>query len=543
MPPTNSYLAAGLSQIPKILFLCDRNPTSQTYGCFDRSFWHYRTIDFPCGMFQEYGLALALASQLPNDGGNPYHQNKEIERLAIAGIKFANKIQHKDGALDDYFPFEKALGASAFALHASLKTCLHLGYRDEDTLALLKKRVDFVAGGYETGQLSNHEALVLLTIYLAYQLFGDESYLTLYNHKKDHLLKKQTAEGWFPEYEGCDPGYQTATLSFLSQIYILNKDEDLFDPIQQSINFCFDIMHRDGSFAGEYGSRNTYHFFPFGFAAFAKVNPKANEVFHRFNDAIKNGRHAVNDDDRVFCHVVNDYLCAALLDVGPPNKQAVMPRQSKEFPIAGLYCKQSENYSAVVSVKKGGVIKAHSDQHCFLSDTGPTIVDKHIGQIASNFVQDMVKAEISEHEIVVEGQFYKPFTKKLNGIKFLIFRMLNYTVGRVSPNLLRAIIQKLAITNKNKIDANFKRTINFGLDDIVITDRVAIGQKLQLTQFLYLPDQNPIYTAASKSFQQSTLLPHFALSDEQLTHLNRDKSIEIVRRYTVDGNGIPVCDI
>ena len=52
----------ALADIPKILTLQDRTPVSPTYGCFDRAYWHYRMMDFPCGMSQEFVLPLALAS-------------------------------------------------------------------------------------------------------------------------------------------------------------------------------------------------------------------------------------------------------------------------------------------------------------------------------------------------------------------------------------------------------------------------------------------------------------------------------------------------
>ena len=41
------YLHLALPYVPRILHLLDQNPYSPTYGSFDRSFWHYRTMDFP----------------------------------------------------------------------------------------------------------------------------------------------------------------------------------------------------------------------------------------------------------------------------------------------------------------------------------------------------------------------------------------------------------------------------------------------------------------------------------------------------------------
>lgn len=67
------FAQQALAQLPKILTQLDRNPHSPTYGCFDRNFWHYKIIDFPSGMSQEfvYPLALAYSLDIPD---NPYYQ-------------------------------------------------------------------------------------------------------------------------------------------------------------------------------------------------------------------------------------------------------------------------------------------------------------------------------------------------------------------------------------------------------------------------------------------------------------------------------------
>ena len=40
------YIYEALQRIPRLVGMIDKNPFSATYGCFDREFWHYRTIDF-----------------------------------------------------------------------------------------------------------------------------------------------------------------------------------------------------------------------------------------------------------------------------------------------------------------------------------------------------------------------------------------------------------------------------------------------------------------------------------------------------------------
>lgn len=119
------YTDEALHYLPRLFQMIDRNRYSPTYGSFDRSFWHYRTMDFPCGMYQEFTLPLALsyATPFPN---NPYYQVERVKELALAGIDYAMKSGHKDGSCDDYFPFERALGALVFSLHAMTETCIVL---------------------------------------------------------------------------------------------------------------------------------------------------------------------------------------------------------------------------------------------------------------------------------------------------------------------------------------------------------------------------------------------------------------------------------
>ncbi len=104
------YAFEAIRALPRILLMVDKNPFSSTYGCFDREFWHYRTIDFPCGMSQEFCLPLALAYEHPFPG-NPYYRNERLRELVIGSIEFAKNWSHADSSCDDYFPFERALGA------------------------------------------------------------------------------------------------------------------------------------------------------------------------------------------------------------------------------------------------------------------------------------------------------------------------------------------------------------------------------------------------------------------------------------------------
>ncbi len=115
--PGRHYLDRFTAELPRALTLLDRDPSSPTHGCFDRNHWHYRTQDFPSGMYQE--LALPLAQAFAFDWpGNRWHGEPRIRELALAAVDYAARSAHGDGSCDDYFPNERALGATAFAAAA-----------------------------------------------------------------------------------------------------------------------------------------------------------------------------------------------------------------------------------------------------------------------------------------------------------------------------------------------------------------------------------------------------------------------------------------
>src|SRR6185503_10479364 len=115
------FAREALAQIPKLLTLLDRNPHSPTYGCFDRNYWHYKILDFPSGMAQEFVWPLALAYDTQLDR-NPFFHRPSVRDWVHAGIGFADRSAHRDGSCDDYFPYERASGAAALSLLACVES-------------------------------------------------------------------------------------------------------------------------------------------------------------------------------------------------------------------------------------------------------------------------------------------------------------------------------------------------------------------------------------------------------------------------------------
>lgn len=517
------YTYEAIRAIPRIVGMVDKNPFSQTFGCFDREFWHYRTVDFPCGMSQEFCLPLAMAAarEFPN---NPYYGNERLRALVEGSIRFAIDSSHADGSTDDYFPFERALGALVFSTYAMTESCIELGIDRRDFVDFFRLRGDWLRTHQETGQLANHQALAALALYNVFLLTGDPVYRDASNDFRDLTMSWQHDEGWFQEYEGADPGYQSCSVAFLAKLYKKSSDETLLDPMVRAAEFCSHFMHPDGSYAGEYGSRNTYHFYPHGFEVLAGRSPVAGRVAETFlHRAMPERRRYYNDDNRMLAHYVYDWMQSWLdYDASGPLKgrHGLLDdhRENFErwFPDARMFVKKTDRYYAVLSLLKGGVLKVFDRDGPIYSDTGLFLRDEDGEVLTSNFVDDYaLDVDVAAGRFGATGVLSKWKKQLSSPVKQIGFRGINLTVGRFpqSANLVRSTLQKVLITGKPRTDVRFERTFEFGDDTITITDTVdATADRRTFRELAVGPDATSIYVANSNVFQESVLLPWTDLS-------------------------------
>lgn len=520
-------LSEALSYLPKIIELLDRNPFSKTYGCFDRSFWHYRTADFPSGMYQEYVLPLALVYQ--NEfPGNPFYQEPRIREWVIAGIDFARRSSHADGSCDDYYPFEKALGAAAFSLYAASEAYLLLKLDEPKLLEFLKKRARWVMKHGETGRLSNHHALVGLALWNMLILTGDETFRKGATEKIRKVLSWQTKEGWFPEYEGCDPGYLSICVDFLAKYYQKSRDTEVLEPLRRAVRFMTYFLHPDGSYGGEYGSRNTFHFFPHGLEVIGSEIPEALALVDDYLEGASQGRRAYTDDDRIFGHLVYNYL-QAYLDYNKTRPQERDEFQgTRYFPESGLYVRSENGRYLVANLKKGGVFKYFEGDELKESDTG-ILAKTQEGEVLVSQIIGKAKVSVGEEEISVSGWMHVRPDLTLGTLKFILFRLFLFVFGRFSRNLVRGILQRKIIFGKKKGGARFLRRFVFksGMeveDCLELTD-----PKLRVNALAVGSDLVSIYVATSQPYQSSCLKP-WTVYPDKLNDLNAKRKVSWMRR-------------
>jgi hypothetical protein len=506
------YLFEAVRGVPRILQMLDRNPFSPTCGCFDREYWHYRTADFPCGMNEEFALVLALAWATEHPQ-NPFSHNPRLRELVGTALQFAAKSAHRDGSCDDYFPFEKARGAAAFSLYATTESYQLLGLKDDALLSFFARRGDWLLNHEESGRLANHQALGALALQNVHALTGGARFRAGMEALRDRALSWQHSEGWFQEYEGADPGYQTCTIAFLAKLRQKTGDARLTEPLQRAVQFAAHFMHPDGSYGGEYGSRNTHHFYPHGFELLARESAGALQVAELFlRKALPCRTRYFNDDNRLCAHYVYDWFQAwrDYADVPGRSQVACLSEpQSAWFAEAGLLVERDARRCAVVAAHKGGVIKVTGETGPVYSDTGLMVQLEDGAVLVAHLVNraNDVKWDAAARTMTIRGSLCRRRAPLMTPAKQMVFRLLALTLGRCNPNLLRLLIQKLFITGKAATDATFARTIRFGADTIEITDEIDLHGAGRPVAVIASPDSTSIYVASSNSFQAVNLLP------------------------------------
>lgn len=519
----------ALAQIPKILTLLDRNPHSPTYGCFDRTFWQYKVIDFPAGMSQEfvYPLALAYHCNLPD---NIFYQQPALKEWVKAGILYAMKSSHPNGSCDDYFPYERAAGAAAFSLLACIESYTLMGFDDLEALEFFARRADWLANHQESGRLTNHQALIVLCLELLGKLLKTDRWEEKKQERLEQVLSWQNPEGWFIEYEGCDPGYHTLTISCLGQIYQLNPQERLKKAIADAVELAAQFIHPDGSYGGEYTSRNTYNFFPYGFELVGKWLPAALSINDQFLTGLENGLGSCYADDRIIGHHTWNYLLAWRDFV--PVRPALPQRTNKKIYLkeGGILIDRRDNAELYIALNKGGVFKLFRDNKLVASDTQFSLLVKQKNKLknAVGHLVDDYQIKLSANKIEISGSLGWAKQKQMNSANMMILRLVMLSFGRFFPNLIRRSLQKILITGKQVAPYKFSRCLLWQNEQWHIEDRLTAKSWSEVISAKIDCSQTSIYVVMSRTFQRGQLQTAISLND-QLKSLGVGQSL-ILRR-------------
>ncbi len=515
------YSTAILDQAPRILSLMDRELLSPTAGCCDRTYWAWKFVDFPGARFQE-SLCVLCFLYTKKLNNNPYYQNARLLEWISYGFQFWSSIQYRDGSFDEAYPFERSLAATAFTTFYIGEALEFIGNSlAEDILSeVLETMVrsgNWLIKNDEThGFLSNHLAAAAGALYHVYRLTGDEAFEQRSKYFIEKIISRQSSEGWYEEYGGADPGYQTHGSFYLARYWQLSRNEDLLNSLERSINFLAYFVHPDGSIGGEYASRNTQTYYPAAFEMLAAQNSHAAWIAESMRPSVRSSSAA-----GLKCVDIYNYfpflnnLVFAYLACSNNDTDKINPEEPPDqdnflwFPEAGIARIRKKYYDAYIGTAKGGVIKAfdRSLKKMIYSDCG--YIGKLInGKLFSSQQQGSSKVlKISSDQIELKGRFCELSRPTMKPHTFMAFRLFILSIGRIASlaKWLKQYLVKVLIYRKRELNLYFNRTIEFDDVCIKVSDNISGSDGRRVDKLYWGKVFSTIHMGSSRYFIKNEL--------------------------------------
>jgi len=522
----------------KLLNEINRDPTSPAYGCCDRRFWSWKTVDFPEATFQRNLAALAWFLSQPEALG----AHNLLAEWIKAGLLFTCHIQHRNGSFDQAYPFEQSYGATAFLLPDLIAAYQGIQnafspQQQYSIAAMFSKAASFLFKHSEMhAYISNHLAGSALALYLAGNILNKKEYEIQAQKIIDSILNNQSEEGWYPEYGGADPGYQSLCLYYLAQIYKIAPSAALKESFQKSLQFLQYFVHPDGTFGGEYGSRRTEVYYPGGIAILSDEFPLAASITNRMKASIEMGQtvNLTDIDMGNFAPLLNNTI--QLLAFQEKRRSEPLPNQKKTlhqvFPQAGLLVHANPQYYAIVGISNGGVMKIFDKRtaRIALDDcgwVGKILQDKYI---TTQMTTSENNWQWSQDCLVLKNDFYVMQHSLPGPFKFLLLRCMNLTIMRFHflNEFVKKILVKMLISGKKSVPVNRVLEITFNEKEILIKEKFQKSASIALKR-LCLPGKfTSIHMASARYFTPNQMIEP-VLQEIDVDQFNQNNEIACTR--------------
>lgn len=487
------YLQNYQSSMARLLSLIDRSESSDSFGSADRAYWWYRKSDFSSAIHQQCVLSLALAYTIESEN-NFFYKNKNIKELIVAALNHACKIQNNDGSFDEWYPNERGwAGPTAYILYALARAVrLMRNTLPADVVKnfkiLSQKAANYLAHNEEGHVLSNHQILACLAVKECDFLLDPKETEQICDHLWHRFVLFYNSEGWSLEYDGADPGYQTATLSFLGKLHHLGYKKNEIEKIcKEQLSFIKYFCYPNGEFGGAIGSRSTTTVFHYGFEYWANTFEDAALLVEYFRNSLNENNiiSAESNDDHYFLYRINDFF-EAHVELIKKSKSVVTQNKIpfeeagnfvKQFVQAGLCIVKTSDLYVVINVKKGGAARAFScsQKKQIFSDQGWAFKQQSSNILLTNATISENTSVVSESEIIVKGDGQYVAAPKFNTLTFLVFRIfLFFCFHRRVSFLLKNFIRKILMLKTKNSKVPFERSIHISGDKIHIRDTVGI---------------------------------------------------------------------
>jgi len=488
------YLGPVLEATPRLLGSLDREPLSPTWGSFDRDHWAWKFRDFPINMLQAGVLPLAWLWRTPVSG-NPWAANGQVFRWIEAALEVVLRRQRRNGAFDTVGPNTQDHGVTLAQCYILLAARRLLGDDCPAGLAdriaeAVRRGLGFAARSTEDyAFINNHQALFALTWLRAGEQLGEAAYRDRADEVLAGILRRQSPDGWYAEYGGADPGYESLGLQHLAEFERERPGTELSRSIDRALEFLAHCVQPDGSIGGGYGSRHTVQWYPAGFELLAARSPVAASIAGFIRPRLPQA--PVVTPQTVDTHnlplLMYSYCLAAAALGSARNSAAASPLPCqrelppKHYPDAGLVVTSTPAYHAICGLKKGGVITVVSRQTGALAyeDAGYVVeAGRRGGRRWSSAFQGLTESStLTGLVATTRARFGLAERPVLTPSKFVLLRVLNLTVfrSRVLGAIIRRMIIAQLISGRRPGRLVLDRQVTFGDDEVTIRDTLGGG--------------------------------------------------------------------
>jgi hypothetical protein len=506
----------------RMVSLLDRERHSRSYGSFDREHWGWKFRDFPLGMLQSavYPLALLWSAPFPE---NPYFANSQVLSWIEGAMRESLSRQHANGSFDYFAPNEQNPGTTLGLMHG-LCEAFRLVRKDlpEDLCAQLRERARkayrFAMSREEDHAfVSNHHALFAVAWLDGAELLGEPQYSRRAAGVIESILGHQSPDGWYREYDGPDPGYESLGIFHLAVYWQRTRSTALLESLRCSIAFYSHFVHPDGSVGGAYGSRQTSLYFPGGFEILAGAIPTAAAIarFMRRRLGRRNVLTPPVADPENVIPMLYTYLEACLAPEAPRGEGDVerLPCESQEgmvyFPGARLCTFGARRYYAVANLAHGGVCRIFDKQteRIAYEDGSYLVTAGGRRWTAQRRSPGLSVERATSHTVSCERDLAEDRQLLPTPVKFLLFRVLSLTAFRSQKfgNLIRRLIIRQLITKVHLGPLHLRRTIEFNEDEIRFRDRLERTKAVPVREVALPRSYLSIHMGSAKYFRYQDL--------------------------------------
>jgi hypothetical protein len=545
-----TYLDPLLASVPRVLSMMDREVLSPTAGCCDRTFWAWKFVDFPRSRFQEAlcFLSFVYATDLPQTG---LHRNSHLHAWIANGFRYWSTLQHSDGSFDEAYPLERSFAATAFTTFYVAEAEALIGEALPGEIHELLRSTIARAGRWllandEThGFLSNHQAAGAAALYHAFRISGDSEFRQGSRRLWRRILDRQSSEGWYEEYGGADPGYQTHGSFYLARLWQLSREEEILASLSRSMIFLAHFVHPDASLGGEYASRNTQTYYPAAFEMLAATDATAAWIAEALRPSVATGSAAgLATVDRYNLFPMLNNLVFAYSAATQEAQGRVEPRDPAGetrlawFPQAGMARVRTDHLDAFIGVTKGGVVKAFDRRlgRLIYNDCG-YVGRLDNGHLISTQQQDgSSPVRVEPERIAIEGRFFEVSRPTMSPARFLAFRLVSLTAGRV-PGLARWLKNQLVrvlIYRKRELDIRFLRTIEIDGPRLRVRDTLRGAGGTSVETLTWQEVFTTIHMGSARHYIRNEALELPVGNSEKLNPNQLASGIEVVREIQAE---------